>query len=169
MAAEFNAARETAVRRGGPSFADRLRARRVRPDFAIGAQLYGRMLSVGEGVATPLSDVLSIGQANLEQNLRRLDEAAARVLSQQGAPGKSVREAVALVSASHPTADSLIPETRAMLEDIRQALHRPRRHRPAFRGTLPGHRNAVLYALRLRRHGLARRPGSRSPPKPFTT
>ena len=121
VAAEFNAARETAAV-AVAGFADRLQARQVRPDFAIGAQLYGRMLSVGEGVATPLSDVLSIGQANLEQNLRRLDEAAARVLSQHGAPGKSVREAVALVSASHPTADSLIPETRAMLEDIRQAL-----------------------------------------------
>ena len=75
------------------------------------------MLSVGESVDTPLSDVLSIGQANLEENLRRLDEAAGMV-----APGKSIREAVASVSSHHPTAQSLIPETRDMLEDIRQAL-----------------------------------------------
>ena len=94
-----------------------IQARRIRPEFAIGSQLYQRMLSAGEAVETPLSDVLSIGQANLEQNLRRLDEAAALV-----APGKTVREAVAMVSASHPTAESLIPETRDMLEDIRQAL-----------------------------------------------
>ena len=116
VAAEFNAARESAAV-AVSEFVDRIQARKIRPEFAIGSQLYQRMLSVGEAVDTPLSDVLSIGQANLEQNLRRLDEAAALV-----APGKSVREAVAMVSASHPTADSLIPETRDMLEDIRQAL-----------------------------------------------
>ena len=116
VAAEFNAARESAAA-AVSEFADRIQARSIRPEFAIGSHLYHRMLSVGEAVDTPLSYVLSIGQANLEQNLRRLDEAAALV-----APGKSVREAVAMVSASHPTADSLIPETRDMLEDIRQAL-----------------------------------------------
>ncbi|MYC35029.1 MAG: DUF885 domain-containing protein [Chloroflexi bacterium] len=116
VATEFNAARETASAAVN-EFADRIQARGIRPEFAIGSQLYQRMLSVGEAVDTPLSDVLSIGQANLEQNLRRLDEAASLI-----APGKSVREAVAMVSASHPTAESLIPETRDMLEDIRQAL-----------------------------------------------
>ena len=116
IAAEFNAARKTASA-AVTEFADRIQARGIRPEFAIGSHLYQRMLSVGEAVDTPLSDVLSIGQANLEQNLGRLDEAAALI-----APGKSVREAVAMVSASHPTAESLIPETRDMLEDIRQAL-----------------------------------------------
>ena len=116
VAAEFNAARASAAVAVN-AFADRLQARSVRPEFAIGSQLYQRMLSVGEAVDVPLTDVLSIGQANLEQNLRRLDEAAALV-----APGKSVREAVAQISANHPTAAGLIPETRDMLEDIRQAL-----------------------------------------------
>ena len=121
VAAEFDAARETAAV-AVTEFVQRLQARGTRPDFAIGRGLYSRMLHVGEGVDTPLLDVLSIGQANLEQNLRRLDEAAARFLSQVGAPGKSVREAVAQVAANHPTAEALIPETRNMLEDIRQAL-----------------------------------------------
>ena len=121
VAAEFDQARETAAV-AVTQFARRIQARQTRPDFAIGSDLYRRMLEVGEGVNTPLLDVLSIGQANLEQNLRRLDEAAARFWSQIGAPGKSVREAVAQVAANHPTADALIPETRAMLEDIRQAL-----------------------------------------------
>ncbi len=116
VAAEFDAVRKTA---GAAviDFAQRLQDRKIRPEFAIGSDLYRRMLEVGEGVDTPLLDVLSIGQANLEQNLRRLDEAAALV-----APGKSVREAVAQVAANHPAAEALIPETRAMLEDIRQAL-----------------------------------------------
>ena len=116
VAREFDAARETAAV-AVTEFVQRLQARSTRPDFAIGRGLYSRMLHVGEGVDTPLLDVLSIGQANLEQNLRRLDEAAALV-----APGKSVREAVAQVAANHPTAEALIPETRNMLEDIRQAL-----------------------------------------------
>ena len=116
VANEFNAAREAAAEEV-LRFADRLQERQTRPDFAIGSSLYQRMLSVGESVDTPLSDVLSIGQANLEENLRRLDEAAGMV-----APGKSIREAVASVSSHHPTAQSLIPETRDMLEDIRQAL-----------------------------------------------
>ncbi len=116
VAAEFDAARETAAA-AVTEFTTRLQARQTRPDFAIGRDLYSRMLRVGEGVDTPLMDVLSIGQANLEQNLRRLDEAAALV-----APGKSVREAVAQIASNHPTADALIPETRNMLEDIRQAL-----------------------------------------------
>ncbi len=116
VAAEFDAARETAAA-AVADFVQRLQDRRVRPEFAIGRDLYSRMLQVGEGVDTPLLDVLSIGQANLEQNLRRLDEAAALV-----APGKSVREVVAQIAGNHPAADALIPETRAMLEDIRQAL-----------------------------------------------
>ncbi len=116
VAAEFDAARETAAI-AVTEFAQRLQARQTRPEFAIGRDLYRRMLQVGEGVDTPILDVLSIGQANLEQNLRRLDEAAALV-----APGKSVREAVAQVAANHPAAEALIPETRDMLEDIRQAL-----------------------------------------------
>lgn len=121
VAAEFDAARETAAL-AVAGFAGRLQARSARPDFAIGSELYRRMLEVGEGVNVPLADVLSIGQANLEQNLRRLDEAAARFLTRIGAPGRSVREAVAQVSANHPTAEALISETQAMLEDIRQAL-----------------------------------------------
>ena len=116
VAADFDAARDLATS-AVTQFVQRLQERQSRLDFAIGRDLYSRMLEVGEGVDTPLLDVLSIGQANLEQNLRRLDEAAALV-----APGKSVREAVAQVAANHPTADALIPETRDMLEDIRQAL-----------------------------------------------
>ena len=116
VATEFDEARESAAT-AVTEFTTRLQARQVRPDFAIGRDLYSRMLQVGEGVNTPLLDVLSIGQANLEQNLRRLDEAAALV-----APGKSVREAVAQIAGNHPAADALIPETRDMLEDIRQAL-----------------------------------------------
>ena len=116
VAADFDARRDAAAQ-AVDAFVGRLESRAVRPEFAIGSALYGRMLAVGEGVDVSLNDVLSIGQANLEENLRRLDEAASLV-----APGKSVREAVAQVAANHPTADGLIPDVRDMLEEIRQSL-----------------------------------------------
>ena len=53
VAAEFDAARETAAV-AVLEFAERLQARQTRPDFAIGSELYRRMLEVGEGVNTPL-------------------------------------------------------------------------------------------------------------------
>ena len=116
VAAEFDRARETAAT-AVDWFAERLQARPARPEFAIGAGRYQGMLASGEGVTTPLAELVSIGQANLEENLRRLEAAA-----QQVAPGRSAREVVAQLGAEHPAAAGLIPETRAMLEDIRQAL-----------------------------------------------
>ena len=86
-------------------------------DFAIGAQLYSDMLAYGEGVNVPLRDIIELGQANMERNLERLAEATAAV-----GPGRSIREIVGEIGRNHPTAEALIPETRAMLEDIRQSL-----------------------------------------------
>ena len=86
-------------------------------DFAIGPQLYADMLAHGEGVTAPLNDIIALGQANLELNLERLAEAAEAV-----APGRPIRDIVAEIGRNHPAADALIPETRAMLEDIRQSL-----------------------------------------------
>ena len=86
-------------------------------DFAIGPQLYADMLAHGEGVTAPLNDIIALGQANLERNLERLAEAAEAV-----APGRPIRDIVAEIGRNHPAADALIPETRAMLEDIRQSL-----------------------------------------------
>ena len=86
-------------------------------DFAIGSRLYSEMLAHGEGVTAPLNDIISLGQANLERNLERLAGATAAV-----APGRSIREIVGDIGRNHPAADALIPETRAMLEDIRKSL-----------------------------------------------
>ena len=86
-------------------------------DFAIGPRLYADMLAWGEGVTAPLQDVIALGQANLERNLERLAEATAAV-----GPGRTIREIVGEIGRNHPSAEALIPETRAMLEDIRQSL-----------------------------------------------
>ncbi len=114
----FNRARETAAA-AIDNFVESLRDRRraAHQDFAIGSRLYSDMLSTGEGLSVPLSNIIELGQANLQSNLDRLAEAAAAIH-----PDRPVRETVAEISRNHPTAAGLIPETREMLEDIRQSL-----------------------------------------------
>ena len=95
----------------------RLRAKGGDNDFAIGSRLYSRMLATGEGLDLPPERIAAVGQANLDDNLARIREVAASI-----APGKSVREIVDENSRYHPSAETLIPDTREMLEDIRQSL-----------------------------------------------
>ena len=87
------------------------------PEFAIGSKLYSAMLETGEGLDVPLAQVEALGQADLERNLEQLAQVAESI-----SPGRGVAEVVAQVSGSHPSAEELLPETRDMLEDIRQAL-----------------------------------------------
>ena len=93
------------------------RARGGDGDFAIGSKLYSRMLATGEALDLPLERIVAVGQANLDENLSRIREVAASIDR-----GKTVREIVDENSLHHPSADSLIPDTREMLEDIRQSL-----------------------------------------------
>jgi uncharacterized protein (DUF885 family) len=114
----FNQARE----RGAAAidrFVEKLRARQDRSsgDFAIGSQLYGAMLATGESLNVPLNELIALGQTNLEQNLAQLQDVSAAI-----APGQPVSEIVADISRNHPAAGALIPETRDMLEAIRQSL-----------------------------------------------
>ena len=115
---KFNQARETAAV-ALDSFVERLKSRGASgPDgFAIGTKLYSGMLATGEGLDAPLSRIAAIGQANLEDNLARIKE-----LAQSIAPGRSVSEIVEEIGRNHPQAQQLIPETRGMLEEIRQSL-----------------------------------------------
>ena len=101
------------------AFVNRLkvRARSSDNDFAIGSTLYSRMLATGEGLDLPLDRIAAVGQANLEENLARIKEVATAI-----APDKGVREIVDDNSRYHPTAEGLIPDTRELLEDIRQSL-----------------------------------------------
>ena len=93
------------------------RSRGGENDFAIGGRLYSRMLATGEALDLPLERITAVGQANLEENLQQLRELADSI-----APGKSVKEIVDLISRNHPDAEGLIPDTRELLEDIRQSL-----------------------------------------------
>ena len=115
---EFDRAREMAAS-ALDRFVERLKERgNGDPEgFAIGGELYAGMLATGEGLDAPLSQIAAIGQANLEDNLSRIKEVAQRI-----SPGRSVIEIVEEIGRNHPQARALIPETRDMLEDIRQSL-----------------------------------------------
>ena len=95
----------------------KVRARAGEQGFAIGGRLYSRMLETGEALDLPLERIAAVGRANLEENLERLNEVAGRI-----APGRPVQSIVADISRHHPTAERLIPDTRELLEDIRQSL-----------------------------------------------
>ncbi len=90
---------------------------RVKPAFALGKAKYGRMLWAEHLTQLPIDRLLEVGTADLEANRHAFLEAAAAV-----APGKAPKEAVAVIADHHPTAESLIPDTQEMLEDIRTFL-----------------------------------------------
>ncbi len=115
---EFDRAREAAAA-ALDLFAERLKERgKGGPEgFAIGPDLYAGMLATGEGLDAPLSRIAAIGQANLEDNLSRIREVAQGI-----SPDRTVTEIVEEIGSNHPQAQALIPETRDMLEDIRQSL-----------------------------------------------
>ena len=115
---EFNQARKraaVALDNFVESLRDRLRG--ASEEFAIGSSMYSSMLSTGEGLDLPLSQIVEIGQASLQNNLELLDEVCASIN-----PAQSVREIVAKIGQNHPSPQALIPETRQMLEAIRQSL-----------------------------------------------
>ena len=68
-------------------------------------------------VDLPLEQLLNFGEADLKANMARFVEVAALVDAD-----KSPAEVMAEIAADHPAADALIPETRDMLEDIRQYI-----------------------------------------------
>ena len=118
ITSEFDLARETAAA-ALDRFVERLKERgKGGPGgFAIGPELYSGMLATGEGLEAPLSRIAAIRQVNRDDNLARSKD-----LAQSIAPGRPVIEIVEEIGRNHPQAQELIPETRNMLEDIRQSL-----------------------------------------------
>ncbi len=100
-------------------FVEYLKALRPYADasFAIGTKRFAALLKHGEMVELPLEHLLNIGETDLRRNLARLTEVAARIDA-----NKTPDEVIASAAAHHPTADALIPETRNMLEALRQYL-----------------------------------------------
>ncbi len=90
---------------------------RVQKAFALGKAKYERMLWAEHLTRLPIERLLEVGTADLEANRQAFLKAAA-----VAAPGKAPKEAVAVIADHHPTAESLIPDTQTMLEDIRAFL-----------------------------------------------
>ncbi len=102
------------------SFRDGLQSRykpRVRKGFALGRRKYERMLWAEHLHRLPIERLVEVGEADLASNKKAFIETAAAV-----APGKGPREAMRMIEDDHPTAESLIPDTQHMLEDIRAFL-----------------------------------------------
>jgi hypothetical protein len=66
-------------------------------DFALGAALFTQMLKQTEDVDVPLKDVLAAGQADLDRNLKALNEACAQYL-----PKQPIDACIAKMNASKP-------------------------------------------------------------------
>ncbi len=119
LKAEFERARQ-AARYAVSNFIGDLKEQylpRAREEFAIGAKNFWRMLSSGELVDRPVETLLAVGERDLDRNLT-----AARDVARRIAPDLTPAEASHLLKQERPRADNLIPDTRALLEQIRQFL-----------------------------------------------
>lgn len=86
-------------------------------NFAIGTEKYRQMLTVGEMVDLPVQKVLEVGRADLARNQRELQEVCASYK-----PGQSVQEVMSELIKDHPTPETLVSDTVAKLEEVRQFL-----------------------------------------------
>jgi uncharacterized protein (DUF885 family) len=90
---------------------------RSKGSYAIGAQAFADKLKYDEMVDIPLDRLLAIGEANLQKDYDDF-VATAKIV----APGKTPREAMAVLEADHPTPQNLIERARATVEGARQFL-----------------------------------------------
>ena len=90
---------------------------RADDNFALGEARYRKFLAAREAITLSPERLLAIGMAELKR-----EQAAFAAAAQIVAPGKSPVEAMRELQREHPTAESLIPDTRRNLEAIRQFL-----------------------------------------------
>ncbi|MDR7486170.1 MAG: DUF885 domain-containing protein [Armatimonadota bacterium] len=97
-------------------FLDEARGRATQA-VAIGEPVLLAMLRTGEMIEVPLDRLLALGEAELARLHEDVREAAAQV-----DPKATPREVMARLGREHPSEETLIPEARAMLEDLRRFL-----------------------------------------------
>ncbi len=88
---------------------------RVKTEFALGRRKYEKMIRAEHQASIPIDRLLQVGIADLESNRRQFVETARKI-----DPSKSPTQVIEGISKDHPTADSLIPDTQKMLEELRQ-------------------------------------------------
>ena len=84
-------------------------------NFAIGEDNYQKMLLYSEDISTAPEEILAIGLKELKKEQDEFN-AAAKLINSNKKPVDVYHD----MQKEHPTADSLIPETRKHLENIRQ-------------------------------------------------
>jgi len=88
-------------------------------DYAIGPDRYCKMLRLGEMVDVSLDRLVRMGEVDLATN-----EAAFLATAREIAPDKSPTEVMRLVAADHPTAESLVSDARATLDELAEFVRR---------------------------------------------
>jgi len=101
-------------------------------DFALGPQLFAKMLAMTEGVDVPLDTLEAIGRADLERNLRALREACAKF-----APGQTLAQCMKRMN-NHKPSGSAIETARAQLDGLEQFI------RQRDLATIPGTERAQV-------------------------
>ena len=85
--------------------------------YAIGRQNYQKMLLYNEDITMSPEKILELGLAELKREQERFNSAASII-----DPSKKPIDIYHQIQREHPTADSLIPEAKKHLENIRQFL-----------------------------------------------
>lgn len=90
---------------------------RVTTKFALGRKRYERMIRAEHLASISVERLLAAGVADLEANKRAFLDTAMKI-----DPAGTPRQVMERLSEDHPSAGTLIDETQAMLEEIRQFL-----------------------------------------------
>jgi uncharacterized protein (DUF885 family) len=85
--------------------------------YAIGPENFSKKLAYEEWVDTPLDELLSIGEANLERDYKAFIETARQI-----DPSKPARAVMQDLSNDHPTESGLIPDAKKTVEGLIQFL-----------------------------------------------
>ncbi len=86
-------------------------------DFAMGADLFAKMIYANERVDVSLDDLWAIGEADLKRNQEAMAEACKAF-----APGKTIKECVAKEEAHKPEGGDFVVYARKQLVDLKQFI-----------------------------------------------
>ncbi len=119
LRARFNAANDRAVAeiRAYVKWLKEARLPRANNDYALGGEKFSRMIRDSELITLSPGKVLDFGLRELRRE-QQVFASTAKLID----PSKAPIEVFKAIQKDHPTAQSLIPDTRANLEAIRQYL-----------------------------------------------
>ena len=85
--------------------------------FAMGPELFAKMIYANERVDTPLAELEQIGLADLKRNQAALKEACAKF-----APGRTIKQCSEKAAANKPANNDTVAEARQQLVDLRRFI-----------------------------------------------